>query len=131
MGGEHWTISSKRHRSQKRFIKLWGLENNINPSLLPCVVKLTRLAPGNGLDVDENLPMSVKYCKDYIADLLIPGLAPGRADGSRAIKWLYDQERHPIYALRIEIYPLEDSRPLDIYHGQAQSLLLDLLKPAD
>lgn len=100
---EHWRAKAKRHRSQKLFIKLWSLENDIKATNLPVSIKLTRLAPGNGLDEDDNLRMAFKYIKDYIADQIIPGLAAGRADGDKRIKWEYAQEKYPIYAMRIEI----------------------------
>ncbi len=104
---EHWRSKSERHRRQKWVIKQWGLQNNITGTIpLPCTIKLTRLAPKQ-LDEDDNLRMSVKYIKDYIADQLIPGLAAGRADGDKRITWAYSQEKHPILKLRIEI-SLED-----------------------
>jgi hypothetical protein len=105
---ECWQLKAKRHKSQKRFIRLWGLENNISQTSVPCSIKITRLAPGNGLDEDDNLRVSVKWVKDYIADIILPGQAPGRADGDKRIKWLYDQQRHPIYAIRIEILDKEE-----------------------
>lgn len=99
---EHWRKKHDRHKAQKRFIRLWAIENNIGRLKLPLTVKLTRFAPGM-LDEDDNLRMALKYCKDYIADSIIPGLAAGRADGDKRIKWEYNQERSSIYAIRIEI----------------------------
>lgn len=98
----HWRVKSERHRQQKWVIRRWSLQNNIGSTTLPCTIKLTRLAPLE-LDEDDNLRMSVKYIKDYIADQIIPGLAAGRADGDKRIKWIYGQEKHPILKLRIEI----------------------------
>lgn len=99
---EHWTKKSKRHKSQKRFIRLWSLENNIKATTLPCTIRLTRLAPGN-LDADDNLRMAFKWIKDFIADEILPGQAPGRADSDKRITWEYSQEKSVIYAIRIEI----------------------------
>lgn len=99
-----WRKKHTRHLSQKHFINLWAEENNITGDLLPCCVRLTRLAPGMGLDEDDNLRMSLKYIKDYIADCLIPGLSAGRADSDKRIKWMYAQEKNPILAIKIEIY---------------------------
>ncbi len=74
--------------------------------VLPCFVKMVRIAPRE-LDEEENLRMSFKYIKDYIADFLIPGLARGRADGDKRIKWDYGQEKGKPkqYSIRIEILP--------------------------
>ena len=54
---------------------------------------------------DDNLVYSMKSFRDYIADLLIPGLAMGRADADSRLKFEYGQEKGNIreYALRIEI----------------------------
>lgn len=56
---------------------------------LPCTVKLIRQSPRK-LDTD-NLPVSMKYIRDAIADHLIPGLAPGRADDDQRLNWQYEQ----------------------------------------
>lgn len=67
---------------------------------LPAHIKLTRVAP-RILDSD-NLPVSMKYFRDAIADYFIPGLAPGRADSNERLTWSYDQ-RKGTYAVEIEI----------------------------
>lgn len=101
---EFWRKKHVRHSWQKECIGVWGKKNNIKDTELPCTIKLTRLSPGIGLDEDENLRMSFKYIKDYIADVILPGQAPGRADGDKRIKWEYAQEKTPIYSIRIEIF---------------------------
>lgn len=100
---EPWQKKHKRHQLQKRIIRLWSVENRIGSTSLPCIIKLTRLSPSNGLDEDDNLRMSLKYLKDYIADQILPNQAAGRADSDKRIKWEYSQEKHPIYAVKIEI----------------------------
>ena len=104
---EHWTRKKKRHDIQKLYIRLWATKNNIGATTLPAIIKLTRVAPRE-LDCEENLPMSFKWIKDYIADQLIPGQAAGRADGDKRIKWDYFQEKGEPkeYAIKIEIIPL-------------------------
>lgn len=65
----------------------------------PIVITLTRIAPGIGLDEDENLPMAFKAVKDEIAAWF------GLNDRTRALKWSYAQERADagVYKTRIEI----------------------------
>jgi hypothetical protein len=70
---------------------------------LPCEVTLTRIAP-RSLD-DDNLVSAMKKIRDLVADHIIPGLAPGRADGDPRITWKYAQERGKPgeYGLKIEV----------------------------
>ncbi len=98
---EHWTKKSKRHKQQQFFVRLAfkKLENAVN---LPCIVKIIRMGPGT-LDKEDNLPMSLKWVKDQIADCLIPGLAKGRADDDERITWKYDQRRSSKYGVEIQI----------------------------
>jgi len=88
---EHWIKKSNRHKVQKWHVKSVFRNNNFKFNL-PVEVTLIRISP-RFLDKDENLPMSMKYIKDYIADQLIPGKAPGRADDSKEITWKYDQKK--------------------------------------
>lgn len=98
----HWTVKHKRHKNQKRII--WTKWNQIKPRiLLPCNIELTRISPRT-LDKEENLPMSLKWVKDTIADLLRPGLAPGRADDSCEMIWHYGQEKGKKQQVRIRIW---------------------------
>jgi len=99
---EHWTIKSKRHKSQQFFIKLAYQQRTHNEVSLPCKIKMTRLAT-RLLDFD-NLVSSLKWIRDQLADCIIPNLPKGRADGDPRIEWEYYQEKHPIPAVKIEIY---------------------------
>lgn len=98
----HWTQKYKRHKAQKKGLSLALNEAWIVPSL-PCKVTLIRIAPRN-LDGD-NLQGAFKHIRDIIADFLIPGLKPGRADGDPRIHWDYEQERGAAreYAIKILI----------------------------
>lgn len=100
---EHWSMKNKRHRVQKRWIKAAFLK--YKPVItLPIQVVLTRIAP-RPLDSHDNLPMSLKWICDAIADNLAPGKAAGRADDCKDIKWKYRQEKGKVreYAVKIEI----------------------------
>jgi|SRR3990167_11125821 len=68
--------------------------------VLPCSVRLTRI--GHRMLDEDSAIYSLKYVRDEISDLLIPGLARGRADGDKRITWEYGQEIGP-YGIRIEI----------------------------
>lgn len=99
---EHWTKKNKRHHLQKDWIKLYFKKQKNIPSL-PLTIKLTRLAKKT-LDADDNLRMSFKWIKDYIADCLIPGLAPGQADDDKRLTWQYEQEIAKSYGIIITFY---------------------------
>lgn len=105
-GGEHWTKKHKRHQIQEFLINSYF--NSFMPIEgfpLPCIVKMTRIAPRD-LDEEDNLRMSVKYFKDYIAARLIPGdKSAGMKDSDKRIKWEYKQEKGKPkeYAIRIQV----------------------------
>lgn len=74
----------------------------------PVAIKLTRVAP-RSLDTDNLIGGAMKGIRDCVADLIIPGLAAGRADGLSGpwcITWSYDQKKGlpKEYSLEIEIF---------------------------
>ena len=100
---EHWTKKHKRHKKQKEAIR-FALANRVTPVMLPCLIKLTRIAP-RFLDSHDNLPMSQKYVLDAICELLVKNKAIGQADNDKRIQVTYDQIKgvpHE-YAIEIEI----------------------------
>jgi len=85
---EHWTKKKKRKDLQKKWI--WIFFKKEKPIIsLPCHIKLIRTSK-RFLDSD-NLPTSMKYIRDAIADQIFPGLSPGQADNDSRISWEYDQ----------------------------------------
>jgi hypothetical protein len=101
---EHFIVKSKRHRTQQ--LQMWAALHNKNLDVqLPCRIKLTRIAPRK-LDKAENLPMSMKWVTDSIADYIFPGQAAGRADDTTDIEFFFDQEKGDPkeYAIRVTIY---------------------------
>lgn len=98
---KHWTAQSKEKNKIKRAIKFIMCTSQIKP---PCKVILTRVAP-RALDAEDNLPMALKTPKDAVADVICPGLAPGRADGNKNITWEFSQRKGlpKTYALEIEL----------------------------
>lgn len=102
---QHWSVKRKRHQSQKKAI--WAQFMHDRPKIdLPCKIKLTRQSILK-LDSGDNLPMSMKYCRDAIADLLIPGLRPGFADSDERLIWEYDQRKGRPKGIEISISALD------------------------
>lgn len=101
---EHWRETCRRNKKNNWTIRVKFLKEPPGILYLPCIVTITRLAP-RALD-EDNFIYACKGIKDSIADLLIPGLAPGRADGSKDIQWVYKQEKHKNKGVRIQIEPL-------------------------
>lgn len=87
---QHW--ATKRQRKKENEFLLKAFYNHAGVEVIPpCTVTLCRIAPRE-LD-DDNLRTAFKPIRDWIADRLVPGKAPGRADSDKRIKWEYMQER--------------------------------------
>lgn len=89
---EHWAQRSRRVKSEREAVG-WMLLGK-RPEL-PCVVRLTRIAPSKGLDGD-NLQGSLKAVRDSVAQWL------GVDDADARVTWQYDQQRGE-YGVRVEI----------------------------
>lgn len=87
---EHWSKKYKRSMVQKKMIAT-AASLTLDKIKLPCCITLTRIAPRK-LD-EDNLVNAFKSIKDYVADMIIPGKAPGRADGDPRLNWFYAQEK--------------------------------------
>jgi len=97
---------------------------------LPCSVILTRFGTRK-LDDDDNLRMAFKGIKDDVADIIIPGLAKGRADGDLRITWHYKQETAKLSGFRIDIYECFPVPQVDMPHEEREHIPQDLQQPAD
>jgi len=97
---QHWRKKYERNKRQQKAVRLVWMSQR--PTVrLPCSVTFTRSGP-RSLD-DDNLAYACKSLRDEVGNLIIPGLAPGRADGEgMGIEWLYKQEKG-LYGIRIEI----------------------------
>ena len=62
---EHFRVRAKRVKAERQAVAL-VLGPQKKPAL-PIVVTLTRIAPSNGLDPDDNLPSAFKAVRDEIA----------------------------------------------------------------
>lgn len=98
---DHWTKKHKRKKIQSFLIK-HSLKNVHIP--VPVTINLIRQGVTSHMLDFDNLVACMKFPKDIIADLILPGLPPGRADGDHRISWKYDQQKGKSYALIVEIY---------------------------
>ena len=84
----HWRVKHKRKKAIKAMLEQYWTKEKVK---LPCEIELVRVAPRR-CDGDNNI-FSMKFCRDFVADKIIPGLQPGRADDDDRIKWEYSQEK--------------------------------------
>ena len=103
---EHWTKVSKRKSKQHMLVKLWLNTHSLHfdKSLAPFRIIIQRIAPRK-LD-DDNLAAALKTVRDAVCDWLVPGLAPGRADGHENIRWIKIGQKSggkKHYAVEVEI----------------------------
>ncbi len=98
----HWTRIRAIYQSQAILVTS-GLNAQLENITLPAKITLARIAPRE-LDFD-NLVTAFKHIRDTVADLLIPGLAKGRADGDKRLQWEYMQIKGipKEYAVKITI----------------------------
>jgi hypothetical protein len=84
----------------------WELDirwKELDPKItLPCHITLTRLSHKEDPMDFDNLVYSFKGIRDAVAEKILPGLPPGRADGDKRLEWKYSQEKG-LYGIRIEI----------------------------
>ena len=91
---EHWSKPYKRKKDIS-----WMLHNLYHTTTpkpeIPAIVYLERQIKKGGRQRffdSDNLIFAFKQIRDIIADILRPGLAPGRADDDEdLIKWQYSQ----------------------------------------
>ncbi len=99
---EHWSKRRKRHKEQAKWI-MYGLKNALPVIVFPIGIQITRLSP-RSLDAHDNLPMALKHITDSIADIILPGLAKGRADDDKRLIFTYEQEKSRSQNVKIEIF---------------------------
>ena len=97
---DHWRTKHRRKKKQRDAIVCWWWKEDVNVKL-PIHVKLTRISPRR-LDSD-NLVSAFKHTRDVIADLITPGLAPGRADDLPGLTFSYEQRKGGSKKYEIEI----------------------------
>jgi hypothetical protein len=85
---EHHMTRARRWKKEKATVG-WALRTVKDRPAPPCKVKLTRIAPGNGLD-DDNMSGSMKAIRDAVAEWL--GVDDKRTD---LVAYSYAQQRGP------------------------------------
>jgi hypothetical protein len=91
---EHWRTRARRVRAEREAVA-WVLRG-WTPPALPCVIRLTRIAPSNGLD-DDNLAGAMKGVRDQVAQWL--GVDDKRSD---VVTYVYAQDRGP-WAVQVSV----------------------------
>lgn len=101
---QYWRAKNARHKRQKEAVKSY-LNALRKFEGMSVKIKIVRISPRK-LDEEDNLRYSCKWAKDALAELLIPGLQTGRADGSNLIEWHYGQEKGSPKqkGMRVEVY---------------------------
>lgn len=84
---DHWRTKNARKQKILAMLNTYWTSDAIE---LPCEITLTRVSPRR-LDWDNNV-CAFKGIRDMVADKLIPGLRPGRADDDDRLTWIYRQE---------------------------------------
>jgi len=103
----HWIKRYNLNKKNAAIIKKYWLTLKPKPKA-PCTVTLERIySPSfnqKKFDAHDNLRTSFKGVVDIIADLLVPGLPPGKADDEvHGITWEYLQTKGPEPRVRIKI----------------------------
>ncbi len=99
---EHWSQKNKRLKKQKWWVEFAFTKHETKLIKLPCDITMIRFA-SRFLDEDDNLRVALKPLKDYIAAEIMQDFCPGRADGSKQLKWHYDQVISKQYYVKIII----------------------------
>lgn len=93
---QHWRAKARTKKAEREAVA-WQFRMVSAPKITPiCVVTITRIAPGNGLD-DDNLAGACKHVRDEIAHWL--GVDDKRSD---IVRYAYAQARGP-WSVRIEV----------------------------
>ena len=101
---KHWGVEHGRVKALKKAIQHFCGPFDLKSISLPVRVTLCRHSPRK-LDFD-NLVGCFKPIRDQIADLIIPGKAPGRADNHPDLHFEYGQEKSKEKYVSISILPL-------------------------
>lgn len=99
---EHWRKRARRVEAERMAVRMaivgqYGAKLPERPRK-PCLVKLTRIGPTNGLDPFDNLPSSLKGVVDEIANWL--GVDDRKSD---LVRYKCAQERGKQWLVRVEI----------------------------
>lgn len=94
---QHWAVKARATAAQRGMVKMAVINQGqrFNP---PIRIVLTRQGVRT-LD-DDNLQSAFKGCRDGVADAL------GIDDGSKLLRWEYQQEKSKTYGIKIEITEL-------------------------
>jgi len=97
---EHWRVKHKRKKRLQALVGIYWKASEFRNVKPPVTITLIRLSPRT-CDYD-NLVYAFKGVRDFLADKIVPGLAPGRADDTKGLEFKYAQEKSKTYGIRIE-----------------------------
>ena len=108
-GESKWT-RAKRVELHWSLIAIYWLRARVPAISLPCSVYFVRKGPGK--QDDDNIRSTCKSLRDAIANKLVPGQKPGRADSDPRIAWHYSQQSAKKNSMQIIIV----EEQLDMFH---------------
>ena len=118
---EHWSKTHKRNQRNLQWLQACWIKTEPKPQF-PLVVRFDRHHRSNyrRFDDDDNLRTAYKFIKDKVADFILPGLRPGKADGDPRFTF------HYIQTLDKSIAPLNSTTHIiiatpDEYEGYIQT----------
>ncbi len=116
---KHWTKKHKTNKMLRFILKAYLNIENLGPSVRS-VATLTR--HGTRTLDDDNLAFCFKFVRDFIADQLFPGLAPGQADCQESITWVYKQQKckRGKEGITVEISLAEETQKSHIESNQGE-----------
>ena len=106
---EGWQVRRRRQKIQQMAV-VAAIRPHRQYITLPATITFTRIAP-RSLDEDNHLS-AWKHIRDSIADILIPGLRPGRADGDKRLTFRYAQAKGKVKEHAVEILITSNDLPL-------------------
>ena len=81
---EHHMARARRVKGERQLVA-WLLASVSKP-IPPLVVTLTRIAPSNGLDPDDNLPSALKEISGFVLILVVLMVRPFGLFGEKRIE---------------------------------------------
>lgn len=95
---EHWAVKHRRNQRIK-----WIIWAELGKYSRPDKINKVRFVKIGGRHMDDdNFIYSLKFVRDTFCSWLVPGKAPGQADGK--IKCEYEQVKGKPAGVRIEVY---------------------------
>ncbi len=99
----HWIKRYQRDRKNKKIL-VWTFKAADPKPTAPCIIEIHRVyntSEGRKALDDDNFIAGCKGIRDTVSSLLVPGLAPGRADSNHGLSFVYQQSKGEKTAINI------------------------------